>query len=368
MKHISKIFFLLYICYLFIPTNAFSLSWDDPNVNPVQSISDQRWRDANTGRFITPPTVEPTQPTTPTTSPTPTTAPTPSTPTTTPTTPAQPVAPTQQQKPSQPQNTTKTSAKAAVAKGAMGAVGLATGTIGLINSVSGNQAHTWGDVAQGAISGATAAAGGAAIINAIPVIGNISYGITVAGGAILGGLIAGSQLFSETDCLTDPVTGLFTCCNTEFNKGERQVEIGGYMFCGSETPETNGTQIVQVQAQVRQCLQGGQPTKAEKWWQRPFKDDSWAPICVERFCDENNKPVAGIENYITYVPDKTNVCWNWNCIDGYVKQGNTCTLNGNPVTPDKLKDYNYWINLLQQTAKSIRQACSDVMQINQGTL
>lgn len=358
---------LLYICYLLTPINAFSLSWDDPNVNPVQSISDQRWRDANTGRFITPPPVVPTQPTTPTTPVQPVTPTTPVQPVT-PTTPVQPASTTQPSNSNQPKVTTQTSTKAAVAKGAMGAVGLAAGTIGVIDAVSGNQAHNWGDVAQGAISGATAAAGGAAIINAIPVIGNISYGVAVAGGAILGGLIAGSQLFSETDCLTDPVTGLFTCCNTEFNKGERQVGIGGYMFCGSELPETNGTQIVQVPARVRQCLQGGQPTKAEKWWQRPFKDDSWAPICVERFCDENNKPVAGIDDYITYVPDTTNVCWNWNCIDGYVKQGNTCTFNGNAVMPDKLKDYNYWINLLQQTANSIRQACSDVMQINQGTL
>ena len=40
------------VIQLVTPNNAFALMWNDPDVVPVQSISDHRWRDAKTGRLI----------------------------------------------------------------------------------------------------------------------------------------------------------------------------------------------------------------------------------------------------------------------------------------------------------------------------
>ena len=221
----------------------------------------------------------------------------------------------------------------------MGAVGLATGTIGVIDSASGTGEHGWGNVAQGVLSGATAAAGGAAIINAIPVLGQVGYGVAIAGGAVVGGLVAGSQLFSETDCLYDPVTGKFTCCNTVFNQGERQVPIGGYMFCGSPADGDKPTAVAPL---VRQCLQGDMNDKsswsdtAAGWWDGMFRDDFWAPECAVRYCDGEPTPASGIEAYLVHTPDKENFCYRWDCASGYKRSGNTCVApqkNNQPVNP-----------------------------------
>ena len=118
-----------------------------------------------------------------------------------------------------------------LATGALGAVGAVAGTAGVINAASGNDEHSWGDVVQGVVSGATAAAGGAAVVNAIPVFGQIGYGAAVGAG--------------ETE------------------------------------------------------------------------------------------PAVGIESYIKYIPDTTNICYTWTCIDGYTRSGNTCVQSGTtvPVPP-----------------------------------
>ncbi len=215
-----------------------------------------------------------------------------------------------------------------VGGGVLGAVGLVSGTMGVIDSASGQTEHSWGDVLEGTLSGATAAAGGAAIFNAIPVAGQIGYGIAIATGAVVGGIISGSQLFSETDCLTDPVTGKFTCCHTQFNQGERYADIGDYMFCGVEQNE----KMVAVAPGVRQCVQGGS-TEKSSWWSGLWKDDAWQPECTPRWCD--TPPTDGIDQYLIPTADNENFCWNWDCINGYTKSGNTCIQSdtNTPVIP-----------------------------------
>ena len=213
-----------------------------------------------------------------------------------------------------------------VGRVAGGAVGVTLGTAGVIDSVSGQEEHSWGDVLEGTISGGIAAATGASALNAFVGVGNLAYAITVASGALVGGLVAGSQLFSETDCLYDPVTTKYTCCHTQFNKGKRYADIGEYMFCSKA--QQDGTEVIFKPA-VRRCVQGNMNNKdswsGEKasWFAGLWKDDFWTPECEVRICD-NVLPQSGIDEYIDYTPDTEHFCWNWDCINGYTRSGNTC--------------------------------------------
>ena len=270
---------------MFVNSGANALMWNDPGVIPVQSISDHRWRDANTGRLINVtgmPNAVPVPAPTPS-APTPGPAPAPSGPTTS--------APST----TAPKPRTNWSSMSRGAKvGA--ALGIAGGAAGVYASTAGQGEHSGWNVAGGAASGAIA---GASVGSIFPVIGT---GIGAAAGAIIGGLISGSQVFSETDCLYDPVTGAFTCCNTVFNKGERQANIGDYMFCGVEQ---NGTNVIAAPG-VRQCLQGKKKDEstwsdtAAGWWNGLWKDDFWQPECVARYCTESGEPAKGIDAYIEY--------------------------------------------------------------------
>lgn len=320
--------------------DAWALNWNDPNVVPVQSLSDHRWRDAVTGQFINTtgmpanginPNAAPV--TTPTATTTSTSAPAASTPTATTSTSVPAAnASTPSNAGAAPAvvntpNTTKTgfgtavknnwkgmSTKAKVA----GGVAVVGGTAAVVSATSGNTKHSAWDVVSGVVGGGTAGAG---VGSFVPGIGTaVAAGV----GAVLGGVITGSQLFSETDCLDDPITGAFTCCHTAFNKGQRQAEIGDYMFCAVN--DSNGQPIAYG---VRRCLQGdmkkGSETWADKelsWWDGLWQDDFWEPECQYRFCGE--APLRGLEEYIEYQPDTENFCWNWVCKAGYTKSGNTC--------------------------------------------
>ena len=162
------------------------------------------------------------------------------------------------------------------------------------SSTKGQEAHTATDVLTGVAGGAMA---GASIGSVIPGVGTVVGAIA---GGVIGGLFPGSQLFAETDCIDDPVTGKYTCCNTVFNKGERYVEIGGYMFC--DTLDANGTPL----PGVRQCLQGGQPTKLS-WWDGLWQDDTWSTECAPRWCDDKEPP----NEDIILIADKSKICYNW---------------------------------------------------------
>ena len=413
-----KTFILFSILSLmFINSSATALMWNDPGVIPVQSISDHRWRDANTGRLInvtgmpnvnptptpastptpattssptrTPspatassPTPTPTPATTSTPTPTPGPAPAPSGTTTSaptpgpapapsgPTTSAPTPTPGPAPAPSGPTTSAPSTTApkprtnwSSMSRGAKAgaALGIAGGVAGVYASTAGQGEHSGWNVAGGAASGAIA---GASVGSIFPVIGT---GIGAAAGAIIGGLISGSQVFSETDCLYDPVTGAFTCCNTVFNKGERQANIGDYMFCGVEQ---NGTNVIAAPG-VRQCLQGKKKDEstwsdtAAGWWDGLWKDDFWQPECVARYCTESGEPAKGIEAYIEYIPDTTNYCWNWGCISGYTRSGNTCVVasTNQPVNPyttpenPTTNQYDELINRLQNLRQNLVNRC-----------
>lgn len=192
--------------------------------------------------------------------------------------------------------------------GVLGAVG---GGVMIAESASGQQQHSGWDVAHGVGGGVWA---GASIGSFFPGPGTA---IGAAVGAVVGGAIAGSQLISETDCLTDPVTGKFTCCHTAFNKGERYADIGDYMFC-----IVDATAGVPAQYGTRQCQQGGSAT-AHSWWDGLWQDDAWTPECEYRYCN-NDAPKRGYDNYIVHTADTENFCWKWQCADGLVRVGNWC--------------------------------------------
>ena len=191
-------------------------------------------------------------------------------------------------------NNASTNAAATTKKGFSVSAGQVAGAIGggvmVASTLLGNEEHGVGGIVTGVLGGTTAGA-------------SLGGPWGALAGAVVGGLISGSQMFSETDCMRDPETNVFTCCNTAFNKGQRQVEIGGYMFC---TEEVNG-QMVAKRPYVRQCLQGGSD-KPASWWDGLWKDDGWSPECVARFC--NGEPPAGVYN-LEYTPDLQNFCYTW---------------------------------------------------------
>lgn len=194
-----------------------------------------------------------------------------------------------------------------------GALGAVAGAAMVYDATSGQQQHSGWDVAEGAGGGLAAGSYIGSLI--LPGLGT-TIGATI--GAMVGGVIAGSQLFSETDCLTDPVTGEFTCCHTAFNKGERYADIGDYMFCVVDAADG-----VPAQYGTRQCQQGGSATKAEKWYDRLQLDDAWTPECEYRYCN-NDAPKPGFDKYIVHTADTENFCWKWQCADGLVRVGNWC--------------------------------------------
>lgn len=331
---------------------AIAVMWNDPGVVPVQRISDHRWINANNGHFINVtgmPNATPTAPTTPTPPTTPT-APT------TPTGGGTTAAPTGGGTPKPKTSGWKGMSTAGKAAGALGAVG---GAYGMYASTAGQDEHTGMDVVGGTTSGAVF---GASVGSMVPGIGTaIGAGV----GAVIGGLLSGSQLFSETDCLHDPVTGAFTCCNTLFNQGQRQAAIGDYMFCA----DANGQVMF---GGVRQCLQGDSATK-KGWWDGLWADDHWTNECKIQMCagvpvpNKGNSPDA-----IVYDPDKSKFCWNWKCADGYNQEGDLCVAitppanagdnQPTPVTSPQLDSaelakYNALIKKLEALRAKLQQDC-----------
>lgn len=302
-------------------TDSIAANWNDPNVNLVQSISDHAYRDANTGQRVSvrdmpadyfdnaagaagTTTGATTQPGNTTN---------------------QPATPNNNNT-NTPRRTggirTNWSNMSNMAK-AGAALGIVGGAAGIYSATAGDGEHSAGDVALGTASGAAL---GASVGSIVPVIGT---GIGAVGGAIIGGVISGSQLFSETDCLYDPVTGAFTCCHTQFNQGERYADIGDYMFCGTESDDGS---VNVMKPGVRQCQQGGSETAAS-WFNGLFLDDAWSPECVVRICDGTEPPME-YTGYIDYKPNTSNFCWDWICIDGYQRSGNTCVATGGGGSSD----------------------------------
>ena len=345
------IFAVSIIAVIFYANCAVALNWNDPGIVPVQNKNGQ-WVDQKTKRFINVQGMQ--QASNSSTYNTPNTTPV-NDPSNTPgNTPGNPPGNT-----SGPNNATSTSKLSKVGRVAGGVVGVTLGTAGLVDAVSGQNEHNWGDVLQGAVSLGSATAAGASALNAFVGIGNVAYAITVASGALVGGLVAGSQLFSETDCLYDPVTGKFTCCHTQFNQGERYADIGEYMFCSKANQD--GTETIFKPA-VRQCVQGNMNNKdtwtgkKSSWISGLWKDDFWTPECEIRICD-NVLPQSGIDEYIDYTPDTEHFCWNWSCINGYTRSGNTCVKSDGTRVSPKADDYDSLVQKIQAERSRILQEC-----------
>jgi hypothetical protein len=226
------------------------------------------------------------------------------------------------------------------------------GIIGVAQSASGNEEHGWGNVLSGAMSGAATGAGVGMALNVVPVYGQLAYGITVASTTVAGALVGGSQMFSESggDCARDPITNLYTCCNTVFNKGQRQVRVGGDMYC--EFPG------------VRTCLQGGQ--EHETHW---YDKDEWSACKTENiWCSGWDKPEAGpwsIQPFLMqgYSPDYSGkLCWQWECEEGWSRSGGKCIKNGGAgggslADGSGAGDIDSLIAQLEATASQIRSEC-----------
>ncbi len=202
---------------------------------------------------------------------------------------------------------------------AMGAVGLVTGVIGVADSVKAKETKTtWGDVATGALSGGTALAGVAAIVNAIPVGGQIAYGAAMAAGAAVGATGAVNKMFSETDCDMDPVTGQYACCNVSnlTNIQARYCNIGDEMFAAFPY--------------VRTCMQGKNKYESN-WFKARFLDDHWSDTPKVKFCHGYIMPVDGDYKIQPYGSSEETgkVCWKWECADdGLVRNGARCVRSG----------------------------------------
>lgn len=203
---------------------------------------------------------------------------------------------------------------------AMGAIGVVTGAVGLYDSVKSKETKaTWGDVGQGALSGATTAAGAAAIVNAIPVGGQIAYGVSMAVGTVIGASGAAAKMFSETDCEMDPVTGQYACCNVSklTNIQARYCNIGDEMFA--------------TFPHVRTCMQGKNKFESN-WFKARFLDDHWSKEGEVKFCSGYVMPEDGDYKIQAYGSSEAagKVCWQWECADaGFVRRGGKCVaLNG----------------------------------------
>jgi hypothetical protein len=205
------------------------------------------------------------------------------------------------------------------------------------NSVSEDK-KTWGDFASSTASGALAGAGttaaAAAIINVIPVGGQVAWGAATAVGALVGGvggaIMTGKRIFSETDCEMDPVIKKYVCCNiSNLSKiNAVRVGIGGEMF--ADFPF------------VRTCVQGKQEyTTEQSWVKARFLDDHWSKEGKVKFCSGYVAPdESGDFRIQVYGASESagTVCWKWECADdGYVRQGNTCVKQGEPQPNKKTK-------------------------------
>lgn len=256
-----------------------------------------------------------------------------------------------------------------------GALMVVGGAYGIAQSASGNEEHGWGNVLSGALSGAATGAGAGMALNVIPAYGQVAYAVTVAAGAVTGALVGGSQMFSETDCARDPFiqnpdgTGVFTCCHTQFNRGQRWVDIGGDMTCGDITNPG-----------IRTCLNGGSSET-----NKLMSDDMWSTECKAKYCPGWDAPESGTKAIfgVGIIPwDKKSelsgepqtdaekilyhsgqLCWMWGCEDGFERQGARCVPIGsnnpapyNPV-PGEGQSIESLIAQLEARAAEIRKEC-----------
>ena len=185
-----------------------------------------------------------------------------------------------------------------------GVLSIAAGSMMVWDANAGEGARTGVDLLKAAAGGAMIGMGVASIV---PGVGTV-VGTVV--GAVAGAATVGWQMFSETDCLIDPVTNKQTCCNT--TTGDVKRKIGDYMFCQKKGGG--------AMAMVRQCRVGGRSQSGSGiggWFKDLVSDDAWTDDCMERWCTGVTAPPNGQEQYIQYIPDTSKVCWKWECYGGF---------------------------------------------------
>lgn len=197
--------------------------------------------------------------------------------------------------------------------------GLVIGAEGVDITTGANAASTekktWGDVATSAAGTAMTVGGAAAIINAIPAFGQVTYVGAIAAGAAIGTFATGRKMFSETDCNKDPVRGFYACCNISnlSNIQAYRAEIGQEMW-------------TETFPYVSTCMQGNKPYEAGSWLEQRFLDDAWSAP-VKRLCAGFVEPTDNAHVLPTgYDPDGDgkNICWGWTCEEGYKVSGTVC--------------------------------------------
>lgn len=258
----------------------------------------------------------------------------------------------------------KTNSKLNILKGTAGKV--VSKGLGVLSIVGG--AKMWWDanMGEGARTGKDllmSTAGGAMVgmgVASVLALSGPAGWIALGAGAVVGAATVGWQMFSETDCLTDPVTNKQTCCNT--TTGDVKRGIGDYMFCQKKGGG--------AMAMVRQCQVGGRSKSGSGvwgWLTDLVSDDAWSESCTTRWCSGTSAPPNGLGDSVRYVPDTSKVCWKWDCGESFNYDSKTkkCTpkyCDGKGPNEEE-KDLPIYIFGLNEEKKCIEWGCIDGYQL-----
>ena len=181
------------------------------------------------------------------------------------------------------------------------------------------------DVATGAAGGAMAMSGAAMALNAVPVVGQIGYGVAIGVGAALGGGLMLTRVSSQNDCVRTEVEPNVTyCCNVvdgnaalgnainyPIGRAIHNNKFGYINYCGQKDIFGSGTY---------------------KTDQGTFKNDEWLDAELS-WCEENGVSYDFPAKDAHYLPiatwkienGGTVPCWKWRCVDPGMKwENNDC--------------------------------------------
>ncbi len=189
-------------------------------------------------------------------------------------------------------------------------------------------------VFKGAVGGAKAAGGIAMALNAIPMAGQVGYGVAIGVGAAIGGGLMLTRVASQSDCVKSDVYPQWThCCN---------VTDGNAALMGPYTENLAIGRAIHSNkfGYINYCVQKGPMGgvyKTDQGWKGKGMDDDWSDPEL-RWCKEGgvkyNFPAKGAH----YEPvafwetenGHTVPCWKWRCIDPGMKwENNDCVPDPN---------------------------------------
>lgn len=96
-------------------------------------------------------------------------------------------------------------------------------------------------------------------------------------------------------------------------------------------------------------------------------NELWANNCIPGYCNSEIQPISGTESKLVWTPDPQNVCWRWDCPDGYEKLSTGQCVNITSV----LYLYNKMASQLSsettgKTPQEIESAMSKIYQLAPG--